>query len=173
MEFFANNIVLGEVLVQLFAFLIVFFVLKRLAWKPLLKAIEERRERIREEFVRIEHAQKEVERLKTDYASHLQKIDEEAREKIQEAIEEGRRIAREIQEKARHESLETVQKTKESLEIEIAKARVELKKEIADLAVRVAEKILEENLNEEKQQKKIAAMLDALSADDSALGGLR
>src|SRR6185436_6262591 len=100
MEFFKENIIPGEVFVQLIAFIIVFWTLKALAWKPLLQSLAARRERIQDDFQKIEKARKEIEALKVEYQSHLQKIDDEARGKIQQAIEEGRRMAREISEKA-------------------------------------------------------------------------
>lgn len=163
MEFFQANIKLGEVFVQLIAFVIVFWTLKLLAWKPLLKALEGRRERIKSEFDKIEEAQKEIDSLKAEYHAHLQKIDEEARGKIQQAIEEGRRIAREIQEKARAESQATFEKTQENLEIEIAKARKELRMEIADLAVRVSERVLKEKMSDAKaQEQKALEMIEEL-----------
>ncbi len=50
MEFFKANIQLGEVLVQLVAFIVVFLMLKALAWKPILQSLAQRREKIRQEF---------------------------------------------------------------------------------------------------------------------------
>ena len=47
MDFIKENIIPAEVVVQLLAFLIVFFTLKALAWKPLQKSLEQRREKIR------------------------------------------------------------------------------------------------------------------------------
>lgn len=162
MEFFKQNIIPGEVLAQLLAFIIVFLVLRAFAWKPILKALEARAQRIREEFERIDHAKKEIENLKGEYTAHLQKIDDEARSKIQEAIEEGRRIAREIQEKARHEAQQTFEKSKENLAIEMEKARVTLRREIASLAIQVAEKVVQEKMTEEKHQEKALEIIQGL-----------
>ena len=131
MEFFKATIIPGEVFVQLIAFIIVFWTLKKLAWKPLLSALASRREKIQSDFERIEAAKKEIEELKTKYTAHLQKIEDEARGKIQEAVEEGRRIGREIQEKARADAQTTFDQAKENLALEAAKARLQLRHEIA------------------------------------------
>ena len=162
MEFFQANIQFTEVLVQLLAFLIVFWTLKILAWKPLLKGLDARRERIQKELDQIEASKKEIESLRNEYTAHIQKIEDEARSKIQEAIDEGRKIAREIQEKARTESQATFEKAKENLGLEIAKARVTLRREIADLTLRVSEKILKEKLTDSMQQNKILEMIEEL-----------
>lgn len=162
MEFFQANIHLEEVLVQLAAFVIVFWTLKRLAWKNLLAALEARREKIQRAFQEIENAKKEIESLRLEYNAHLQKIEEEARGKIQEAIEEGRRIARQIQEKARTQSQTTLEKAKENLNLEVAKARITLRRELADLAIQASEKILQERLTEAKQHEKVITLLEEL-----------
>ena len=162
MEYFAANIKLGEVFVQLLAFVIVFLTLKALAWKPLLQSLEARRERIRKEFDQIEQSRKEIENLKEEYQSRLQKIEDEARTKIQQAVDEGRRIAREIQEKARTDSQSTFEKAKENLTLETAKARLTLRREIADLAINVSERVLKEKMTGAKQEEKVLQILEEL-----------
>ena len=59
MEFFKANLIPAEIIVQLLAFMIVFFTLRKLAWKPILDSLEARRAKIRQEFESIEaHPQK-------------------------------------------------------------------------------------------------------------------
>ncbi len=113
MEFFQENIKLGEVVVQLIAFIIVFWTLKLKAWKPLLDSLQARQDKIQAEFDKIEKAAGDVELLKKEYALKLQKIEDEARDKIQEAVEESRRISKEIQDKAREEAQASFEKSKE------------------------------------------------------------
>ena len=153
MDFIKENIIPGEVLVQLIAFLIVFFTLKALAWKPLQTSLEERRLRIKNELEKIESTKQDVERMKVEYTAHLQKIEDAARAKILESVEEGRRIARDIQEKARAESQASFDKAKENIELEVVKARVTLRNEIAELAVNASEHILKEKLSTTKAQQ--------------------
>ncbi len=162
MEFFQENIQLPEVFVQLVAFLIVFFVLKKFAWKPLLAIIRARRERFESEWSGIEKTKQEVALLQKDYKTHLQKIEEEARAKMQEAIQEGRRLAREIQEKARLESQTSFEKAKANIELEIQKARFTLRQEIAGLSIQVASKILTEKMDGAQQEKKALEILEEL-----------
>lgn len=162
MEFFQENIRLAEVGVQLVAFLIVFFTLKKFAWKPLLSIIRARRERFESEWNGIQKTKQDVAALQKDYQSHLQKIEEEARAKMQEAIQEGRRLAREIQEKARLESQDAFEKAKANIELEVEKARVTMRQEIAELSIRVAEKILTEKMDGTSQEKKALEILGEL-----------
>ena len=162
MEFFQENIRLPEVFVQLVAFLIVFGVLKKFAWKPLLSIIRSRRERFESEWGGIEKTKQDIAALQKDYQSHLQKIEEEARAKMQEAILEGRRLAREIQEKARLESQSSFEKAKANIELEVQKAKHALREEVAALSIRVAEKILTEKMDGAAQEKKALESLGEL-----------
>ena len=162
MEFFQENIHLSEVVVQLLAFLIVFFTLKKFAWKPILALIKARRERFESEWGGIEKSKQEVAALEKDYRAHLQKIEEEARAKMQEAIQEGRRLAREIQEKARLESQASFEKAKANIEMEVQKAKLTLREEVATLSIRVAEKILTEKMDGTQQEKKALEILGEL-----------
>jgi F-type H+-transporting ATPase subunit b len=162
MEYFQENIHLSEVVVQLVAFLIVFAVLKKFAWKPLLAIIRSRRERFESEWGGIEKTKQDVAALQKDYQAHLQKIEEEARAKMQEAIQEGRRLAREIQEKARLESQDSFEKAKANIELEVQKARLTFRREVVDLSIRVAEKILTEKMNSSVQEKKAMEILGEL-----------
>lgn len=162
MEFFKSNINLGEIFVQLLAFVIVFWTLKSLAWKQLLKALDERRNRIKNEFDKIEAAKMEIEQLRVEYANHLRKIDEEARLKLQETVSAGKQISREIQEEARRNAREILEKAKEDVKLEVAKARVVLRDEIAGLVVSATERLLERKMDAEKDKEMVLGFIDHL-----------
>jgi len=165
MEFFQANLIPAEIIVQLLAFLIVLFTLRKLAWKPILDSLEARRAKIQHEFESIEAARREIEALKADYAERLAKIEEDARSKVQEAIEEGRKISRDIQEKARADAQAVFDKTQQDLNLEIAKAQLVLKKSVVELSMQVAEKVLDEHLSDTKQQEKIEQIIANIEAE--------
>jgi F-type H+-transporting ATPase subunit b len=162
MEFFKENISLVEVLVQLFAFLIVFLVLKKYAWQPVLNVIKSRRERFAQEWADIEKMKAAAAQLEADYKDHLRRIEDESRAKMQEAIREGRLISRDIQEKARAESQASFEKAKANLEAEVEKARLEFRRDIARLSLQVAEKVLGEKMDSPQQEKKASELIDEL-----------
>jgi F-type H+-transporting ATPase subunit b len=152
MEFFKQNIIPGEVFVQLIAFLIVFFALKAAAWKPILKALESRREKIRTGLEDIEISKKEVESLKTTYQNQQARIEEEARAKLQDAVDEGRKVAKELQEKARLDARAVLDKAKEDIQLEAEKAKISLRNEIADLTVSATERLIQKKMDEKKDR---------------------
>ena len=154
------NLEIQQILTQAIGFLVLLFILKKIAWKPLLSLLDERREKISSEFRNIEQTKSELSRLEQDYKARLAEIDAQARQKIQEAIAEGQRIAVEVQEKAREEGKNILNKAKENIDLEIAKARVELRNQVASLAIRAAEKVLKEELSEERHKRLITEFID-------------
>ncbi len=154
------NLEIQQILTQAVGFLVLLFILKKIAWKPLLSLLDERREKISSEFRNIESTKSELSRLEQDYKARLAEIDAQARLKIQEAITEGQRIAVDVQEKAREEAKNILNKAKDNIELEIAKARVELRNQVASLAIKVAEKVIKEELSEERHKRLVTEFID-------------
>jgi len=143
----------NQLVAQIISFLILFFILRALVWKRFLNLLDSRKERISSEFKEIEGSKAEVARLKSDYASRMDNIDQIAKEKIEEAVSEGKRIAEEIRENANNEALQIIKKTDEALKAEMSRAREEFRDEIVDMALSAAEKVVEEKLTEEEDRK--------------------
>ena len=156
------NLSIQEILTQALAFVILVWVLKKMAWKPLLKVLDERREKIQKGFEEIEVSKQQLEKLKTDYEHARAHIEEEARKKLQEAIDEGKKIARELQEQSRCESRAVLEKAKEDIQLEVAKAKVTLRNEIADLTLAATERVLNEKLDPVKDKELVLDFIEDL-----------
>ena len=142
------------------AFLIFAWILKRYVWGPFLALLDERREKIASEFDRIESLRAEAERLRADYESRLQKIEQEARERIQEAVAEGRRVAQEMRDQARAEARAITKRAKENVQLEIEKARIQLKEDMIRLTLEALEKVLRESVSREQHDRLIAYFME-------------
>jgi len=151
-----------QIISQALSFLLLLWILRRFAWRPLLAMLDERRSRIEEEFRKAAQRQEELERLQADYGRRLTTIEEEARVKLQEAILEGKRIAIEIQEQARAQGSALMTKAKETVELELAKARVTLRDDVAAMTVGAVERILHEKLDTEKDKRLVDHVLQEL-----------
>lgn len=145
----------AQVITQIFAFLIVFFVLRKFGWTPLLTAMDERSESIRSQFEDIELQRADVLRMKDEYTQKLAQIDAEGRVQIQEAIKEGRKISQEIQNSAKAEAALILKKTTEEVAREIKEAKNSLKNDMVKIAIKAAEKILEETIDPKKHEQLI------------------
>jgi F-type H+-transporting ATPase subunit b len=155
---------IGQIVTQIIGFLIAIFLLKKFAWKPLLSILEQRRLKIKSEFDNIDKEKKKVEDLLSDYQTKLKEIDSLARVKIQEAAREGQKLANEIKENARKESKDILTKARDEIQRDVDKAKVQLKNDLVNMTMRVAEKLIRERLDEEKDKKLIAEFIDSVPA---------
>jgi len=141
-------------------FLVVVWLMKKFAWKPLLNMMDERRQKIVDEFQKIDDDRAEVEQIKSDYEGKLKNIDAERRQKITEAVNEGNKIASDIKLKAQEQARDIINRTNEQLERDVAKAKVQLKEEMVTITLTAAEKILREKLDEKKERELIGKFID-------------
>ena len=154
------NVELPQILTHIAGFLIAFWVLKRFAFGPLLKMLEDRREKIRADFDEADKAKATAAQLVADYEERIKNIEAEARQKIQEAITESRRVSAEIKEQAHAEARGIIEKAKGDLIRDIATARVQLKQDIVAMTLDVTRKILSESLDDERHRKLIGEFID-------------
>ncbi len=156
------DVSLQQLLTHAVGFLITVWILKRFAWGPLLALLEERRNKIAEEFRTIEEEKKKVDQLAADYEAKLRDIDAERRAKLVEAVNEGKKIAQQIESEARAKAQEIHAKAKSDIEREIAKAKVQLKDEMITITMTATEKILKEKLDDEKNRELIGRFIEGV-----------
>lgn len=156
-----------ELSVQAVGFLVLFVIMKRVAWRPLLTLLDQRRARIEEDLRRAAQTRDEVARLEAEYRGKLATIHEEARQKIQEAILESKRIALEVQEQARAQGQTILAKSKEAVELELAKAKVTLRDQVAAMTMDAVERILRQKLDAKTDRRVVDAVLDELENQEA------
>lgn len=163
------NVSVQEILTQAFGFAVLFFILKKHAWKPVLALLDARRQKIASGFSEIEKTRAELTALKTEYDKRLVHIEEEARAKLEQVVLEGKKVAREIQDSARNQAKAILEKSKEDIELETAKARVTLQKEIAGLVSLATERIVHEKFTDKKDEELIVRFIKDLENSKESL----
>jgi len=148
-----------DIVAQTVCFLLLFFLLRKFAWKHILALLDERRERIAGEFRGIEELRREAEAQKQEYARKLGQIDALAQARINAAVQEAERLAQEIALNAGKESQKLIESAREQISHEIVKAREELKESLVDLAIGATEKIISEKLSRQEEEKIVADFL--------------
>lgn len=143
----------GLVIWMTIALLVVLFVLKKFAWKPIMESLKEREDGIDKSLRAAEQAHEEMKNLKLDN----EKLLKEAKEERDAILREGRKIREKMIEdakvKANEEASNIVESAKERIEHEKNAAVVEIKNIIADQAITIAEKILREEFKDKEKQK--------------------
>lgn len=151
-----------QILTHIVGFVITVLILKKFAWKPILSILEERRQKIKSEFDRIESDKNEVAGIKADYEAKLKDIDNLSRQKLNEAVKEGQKIAAEIKEQGRDEAKSIINRAKAELERDVDKARVQLKEDMVSMTIAAAEKIISAKMDDTQNRRLIAEFIDTV-----------
>ncbi len=149
-----------QIITQIIAFLIMLWILKKYAWKPLLQMLDERTAKIEAAFREIDEKNLQADKLKADYLDKINNIKEEGQVIIQDAIKRGQEDAQDLQLDAQRKASETIQKALKEIERENAKAKVQFKNEMVDLTLLAVEKIARLKLSQEEREKYSLKILD-------------
>ncbi|MDN5292875.1 MAG: F-type H+-transporting ATPase subunit b [Eubacteriales bacterium] len=136
-------------------FLILVFLLKKFAYKPVLNMLDERKRSIEESLTRAEKARDEAERMQKEYEAQLAQAREEAQRIIEQATKLGEQMKEEILANAQAEASKAIQRAQEEIAREREKAVVALREEVANLAVLAAGKVLGRAISVEDHEKMI------------------
>jgi F-type H+-transporting ATPase subunit b len=127
---------------QIINFLILLFILRAVAYKPVLKMLDERATRIREGAEAAERARNDALEMERRYREMV----EEARREHQRIIDEAMRVAGQVradaQEQAKQQSEQFLARARSDIEQDKRQAMAELRSQVADLAIMAAGKIL-------------------------------
>jgi F-type H+-transporting ATPase subunit b len=149
----------SQVLTHLVGFLIAFFILKKFAWGPVLQMLDDRRQKISDEFADIETQKQQTEALLREYDERLRKIEDEARARINEAVAEGQKVAAEIKADAQENARRTTERAKSELDRDIARARAQLKQDMVTMTLGATERLLHEKFDESANRKMLERFL--------------
>lgn len=153
------KIEIGQIISQILSFLIMLWILKKFAWKPILQLLEDRRNKIKSQFDDIDEKKKQLSIQQNEYEKKVNELHALAQDKIREAVETGQVKAQEIQEKARSQAKGIIEKAEITAQNEIQKAQIQLKDEIVNLTLAATEKIFQSGISKEKQKDLILDFL--------------
>ena len=158
------QIEISQLLTHIVGFLVALAILRRYAWKPILGVLDERRQKIADEFAGIEAKKADAEKLLQDYEERLRKIEEEARARLNEAVTEGQAVAAQIKADAQEDARKIVARAKSELARDVAQARSQLKADMVAMTIGATERLLREKLDTEQHRKMVTRFLDEVEA---------
>jgi F-type H+-transporting ATPase subunit b len=148
----------------LIIFLILFWILKKYAFPAVLGAVEAREKALADA---IEGAKRDREEAARVLGEHRQQL-EGARAEAQRMIAEARAVAEksraELLEKTRLDQQEMLERARRDIGVERDKAIAELRREAVDLAIAGASKVVEQNLDSDRNRKLVESFLTSLSS---------
>lgn len=146
---------LGLIIWQLIAFAILFFILAKFAWKPILSALDERDSTIEASLSEAEKARLEMQNLVADNERLLQEARVERDEILRSANEFATQTMEISKEEAAKAGAKMIEEAKAVIETEKQAALTDVKIQVAELSLKIAEKLMRQNLATEASQKEL------------------
>ena len=150
---------IGLLFWMLVSFLIVFLILKKFAWKPILNMLHEREYHIEQALKAADKARDEMEKLQANNERILNEARAEREKIFREAQEIKEKIVGEAREQAIREKDKIMTDARASIESEKLSAIKEIRNTAAELSVRIAEKLLRHELSNDQKQKELVEQL--------------
>ena len=161
MDKLINDFSFGLFIWQIVIFVGLILLLKKFAWKPILDAVNEREEGIKNALESAENAKKEMQDLQADNQRILQEARLERDSMLKEAREMKEKIVADAKNEAQAQGQKMIEQAKAAIESEKNAAMNELKLQVSTLSLSIAEKVLKDELsNKEAQTKLVEKMLE-------------
>jgi F-type H+-transporting ATPase subunit b len=161
------DVVPGLMIWTLICFAITFFVLRRYAFGPIQRTIDERRDRIRKAVEEADHARAEAERLLEEHRALIGSAKSEAADILAEARKVGDAQIERVKKEAEEERQRRLEETKRQIDAETKRSLDLIRTEVADLTLEATARVTGKVLDGEDQRRLIDEAIAEL--DFSAL----
>jgi F-type H+-transporting ATPase subunit b len=142
-----------NLIAQVILFAIVYFVLKRFAFQPIIAMLEERRRRIEEGQLNAEKIKKQLAEAQTKYEEILAKANADSQKLLEEVRASGERLAEQKRQEAITAAEQIALKAQEAIALEKDKSMAEMKRELGRLVVDATSRVTGKVLSAEDHEK--------------------
>lgn len=149
------SVSIGTVVWSSIAFLVVVFLLAKLAWKPILASIKEREDSIDDALKAAGKAREEMANLTKSNEALLNEARAERDGMLKDARSTKDQIIADAKERAEVEYNKILTSAKDAIRQEKASAIAEIKKQVATLSIEIAERVIREELKSDEKQKQL------------------
>ena len=152
----------GLLIFTLIVFGLVMLILRRFAWGPISKALEDRERNIEDSLSQAEKALAEAKAIQADNEKARRAAEAQATQILREAREAAERTATDLRAQADQRIAERLAQAEADIERQKQSALGELRAEVAGLAITAAEKIIREKLDATEQRRLVDQFIDTL-----------
>lgn len=145
---------------QIVNFAILLGLLYLVAYKPIMRVLDERSRRIKESMEQTEYIKEQAARAEEEVKKQLEAASREGQERIAQAVRVGEGIKQEAQQEARQEAETLIARARTEIQRERDEAIIELRKEVADLTILAAGKVIERSLDKKAHRQLIDKVLE-------------
>lgn len=150
---------IGLIFWMLVVFLLLVFILRKFAWKPIIDGLNDREKEIQGALDMAESTKAEMAKLKADNANLIAEANAARDKIIREAKDASDRMINEAKDKAVAEGQKMIDSARETIRNEQQAAIATMKKEVATLSLQIAEQVLGRELNDKASQEKLITEL--------------
>jgi F-type H+-transporting ATPase subunit b len=149
-----------QIVTQIIAFLIMLWILRKYAWKPILGIMHERTQRIQATFDEADKKNMEADRRLAEYERKIQNIEDEGKLIIQNSIKEAQQAAQDLNIETQAKASEMIKKAQDEIAQEHVKARKMFENEAVDLTFMAFEKLAKIKLSKDERDKLGLQLID-------------
>ena len=153
----------GLIIWTLLAFVIVFFILKKFAWTPILRGLNDREKGIADSLETADRVRAEMAQLKSENEELLAQAREERAAMLKEARDIKDKIVNDAKEQAKTEASKIMVETQQAIEQQKMAAMTDVKNQVGKLVIEVSEKVLRRELNNKAEQENLVKNLTDLA----------
>ncbi len=144
---------LGFFVWTVIAFIVVLFLLKKFAWKPILKSLNERESNIANSIASAEKVKAEMAQMKSENEALLATAREERAQLLKEARDMKDKIINEAKEQAKTEASKIISEAQAVINTQKMAAITDVKNQVGKLVVEISEKVLRRELGDKASQE--------------------
>ncbi|MFC2015090.1 F0F1 ATP synthase subunit B [Chloroflexota bacterium] len=155
---------LPVLITQIITFILLLVILRLAAYKPLMRMLDERSNRVKESIEQTEAIKTQAANAEEGAKKQIEAASKEGQEMVARAVKAGDEIRQKAQEEAKPEAEVLIFKARVEIQRERDEAIDELRKEVAELTITAAEKVIEQKLDKEAHRQLIDKVLDESEA---------
>ncbi len=152
---------LPTLVAQLINFGILFGLMYLVAYKPIMRILDERSRKIKESMAQTESVKEQAARAEEETKKQLEAAAKEGQEVIARSVRTGEEVQREAQQEAKQEAESIIARARAEIQRERDDAIDELRKEFADLTIMAASKVIDRSLDKKAHRQLIDKVLEA------------
>ncbi len=151
---------LGYLISQIVNFTLLAVLLYIVAYKPVLRMLDQRSARIQKGLEDAEAASRRAAEMEQEFQRQLAVARKEGQEIIAQATQASDRVRQEILDRAREDAKVLIDKAKEEIDRERQQAMSDLRRDVGDLTVTIAQKLIGRTLDESSQRRLVTQFLE-------------
>ena len=151
---------LSTLLAQIVNFVILFGLLYLVAYKPVMRMLDERSGKVKESMEQTEYIKEQAAHAEEEFKRQIEAAGKEGQEVIARAVRTGEEVRQQAQQEARQDAEVLITRARTEIQRERDDAVDELRKEFADLTLLAAEKVIDRSLDKEAHRQLIEKTLE-------------